>query len=647
MASVGQRESVGVVDLATADVAVQREANRRRRLRTMAMVLAVPTAYLWYRILTGDAFDFFALPSIDPLVLMPVLFFVALIALLAGQTVLVGRSPHTMYRPEQIDVRLADVVGIDTVRDEVVDNLNLFLSNRDLAENLGGSPRRGVLFEGPPGTGKTYTAKALAAEAGVPFLFATATGFHSSWQGGTQRKIRKYFRTLRKVARKEGGAIAFIDEFDAIGGTRDTMAATAMAVAPLAVPMCCGGLEGLPSLALPAAPVVAAFNGGADLAMGVNELLVQMQSFDELTTGQRIAGWFKSKLNLLLPAHRQLTSPKPPYSNVLLVASTNRAASLDPALLRPGRFDQRLTFELPTKVGRRELIDHFLGRKAHTEDLDDPERRDALAAITQEYSPARLERLFDDALIHAVLDGRRGAEWRDVEHARLVLEVGLGQPVAYTNHEKRLIATHEAGHATMAWLVAPERRLEVLTIIKRRQALGLLAHGDREDVFTRSRSEMLALIQIAFGGQVAEQLFFGDISTGPGGDLLYATNVAAQMVGAVGMTDTLISYGAVQNSSLTDTNLVGRVLGDPEGRTRVEDILQQQKTRAESLLEADRHLVGALRDALLERHELVGREITDVLEAARLRGPNPAPPAIDLRDGARARRTTGGAAAGR
>src|SRR5207344_3212604 len=102
----------------------------------------------------------------------------------------------------------------------------------------------------------------------------------------------------------------------------------------------------------------------------------------------------------------------------------------------------------------------------------------------------------------------------------------------------------------------------------------------------------------AFGGQVAEELFFGDVSTGPGGDLLYATNVAAQMVGACGMTDSLISYGAVQASSLTDTNLVGRVIGDPEGRARVEDLLQQQKTRAQSLLDANRHLVEALRDAL-------------------------------------------------
>jgi ATP-dependent Zn protease len=614
---------------------------RFRRLRAITVVVGIPAAFLWWRILTGDAVDLFQLPSLDPLVVMPVLFFTALIAATLLPLAMSGRSPHVLYRPEQLDVRLSDVVGIDTVRDEVVHSLNLFLSNRDLAENLGGRARRGVLFEGGPGTGKTHTAKALAAEANVPFLFASGTSFHSSWQGGTQRRIRSYFRALRKVALKEGGAIGFIDEFDAIGMARTGMALRSTAAtlpAVLTGPMCCGGTEGLPSFALPAAGAtqVAPFtNQGGDLQMGVNELLVQMQSFDEPSGTRKVVARMVAGINLLLPLNRQLKAPKAKYANILLIASTNRADALDPALMRPGRFDQRLTFELPTKRSRRELIDHFLARKAHDADLDDVERRDALAAITQEYSPAMLERMLDDALIQALRDGRRAMGWGDVESARLVLEVGLGQPVAYTAYEKRLIATHEAGHATMAWLVAPNRRLEVLTIVKRRQALGLLAHGDREDVFTRSRTEMLGLIQIAMGGQVAEELFFGDVSTGPGGDLLYATNVAAQMVGAAGMSGSLVSYGAVQTAGPGDTNLVGRVLGDPEGRSRVEEILQQQKVRAVGLLDGHRYLVEALRDALLERHELVGHEITDVLEAAAAAHPDSVvdqPQEIDLRE---------------
>ena len=246
-----------------------------------------------------------------------------------------------------------------------------------------------------------------------------------------------------------------------------------------------------------------------------------------------------------------------------------------------------------------------------------------------------LEGLLDEALIQAVRGQRSRMSWADVEHARMQVEVGLGQPVAYTDHERRLIASHEAGHATVAWLVAPQRRLEILTIIKRREALGLLAHGDREDVYTRSRAEMTGLIQIAMGGQVAEEIFFGDVSTGPAGDLVYATQIAAQMVGAAGMTDTLVSYAAVHNSGFSDTNLVGRVLGDSEGRRRVEDMLQAQKVAVRGLLEANQHLVAALRDALLDRHELIGREITDVLEQAKADGPHDqgfGERTIDLRD---------------
>ena len=151
------------------------------------------------------------------------------------------------------------------------------------------------------------------------------------------------------------------------------------------------------------------FVGGNDLQMAVNELLVQMQSFDEPTATEKLVGKLVDMVNLLLPPHRQLRGPSGKPANILLIASTNRADSLDPALLRPGRFDRRLTFELPPKLGRRQLIDHFLTRKSHAPELDSDERRDALAAVTQGYSPAMLEGLMDESLIQAV----RGEAVRD------------------------------------------------------------------------------------------------------------------------------------------------------------------------------------------------------------------------------------------
>ena len=572
----------------------------------------------------GDPVQTPRLPAIDPLYLMSGLFFAVLTGVMISTTVVAGRSPHVVYRPEQIDVAMSDVKGLAPVTEDVRRSIDLLLAGRTFRREMGGTPRRGLLFEGPPGTGKTHLAKAMAAEAGVPFLFVSATSFQSMYYGATARKIRSYFAALRKAARAEGAAIGFIEEIDAIATVRGGLSmapAPSPRAASASTLLGCGGLVGLPSASGGAG--LAGASGGIVHASGpvsegvggvVNELLVQMQSFDAPTRWQRVQGGVIDAVNLLLPAHRTLPRPRPEPVDVLLIAATNRADSLDPALLRPGRFDRRLMFAAPDKAGRRELIDHFLGRKAHDEQLAGDEFRDALAGITQSYTPVMIEHLLDEALVNAVRRGAPAMSWADVEHARLVTEVGLGQPVNYTDHEERLIATHEAGHAVVAWLVAPTRRLEVLTIVKRAGALGLLAHGDTEDVYTRSRTELEGLIRIALAGQVAEEIFFGDVSTGPSSDLAYATDLAVQMVGAAGMAGSLVSYAA--GGGPLDGGLAGRVLGDEQGRRAVEELLARQQVAVRQLLAGHRHLVEALRDALLARHELIGREITDVLEQA-------------------------------
>lgn len=587
-----------------ADVGATREALRKRRVRLLAATGCVLVTYLVWAWLTGRRALW--VPHPDPFILMEFFLILVIAGSIGAMFLGGGRSPHVTYRPEQVDVQLSDVVGIDPVKEDVVRSLNLFLAHKAFRTEMGGTPRRGLLFEGLPGTGKTHLAKAMAKEAGVPFLFVSATSFQSMYYGATSRKIRSYFKALRKAARREGGAIGFIEEIDAIAMARGGVSAAPMPE----IARCHGaGVSALPMLR--SRSITSEGVGGV-----VNELLVQMQSFDAPTGAQRLQTKLVDALNLLLPPARAIRRPVPPPTNVLLIAATNRADNLDPALLRPGRFDRRLTFDVPAKAGRRLLVDHFLARKAHVPALDTDDRRDALASVTQGYTPVMIEHLLDEALVNALRRGDRAMTWSDLERARLTEEVGMGQPVGYTEHERRLIATHESGHATVAWLLAPQRRLEVLTIVKRRDALGMLAHGDRDDVYTRSRSEMLALVGIALGGQVAEEIFFGDVSTGPSSDLAYATGVAAQMVGAAGMAGSLVSFAAVTSGPLGDTNLVGRVLGDGDGRRRVEDLLVRQKALVGELLDRHRHLVLALRDALLDREELVGDEITEVLERA-------------------------------
>src|SRR5437763_6156753 len=261
---VEQLAQADVLRGAVADVMVSREQARLNRLRRLGFVLVLLTAYLWWRVLTGRP----ALPGLRlpiPPELLPGVLLIVLFGIVLGvPLVAAGRSPHVLYRPSEIDVSLSDVKGAGVVVDEVIKTLNLFLAHKTFRERMGGTPRRAILFEGPPGTGKTYMAKAMAREAGVPFLFVSSSAFQSMYYGQTNRKIRSYFRALRAFARKEGGAIGFIEEIDAIGASRGGMGSGHTR-------------EGIAGV--------------------VNELLIQLQSFDEPPAGRRLRGWVIDVIN--------------------------------------------------------------------------------------------------------------------------------------------------------------------------------------------------------------------------------------------------------------------------------------------------------------------------------------------------------------
>ena len=298
----------------------------------------------------------------------------------------------------------------------------------------------------------------------------------------------------------------------------------------------------------------------------VNELLIQLQSFEQTPVSLRLKGLAIDAVNAWLPAHRRLDKPRHVPANILVIGATNRAVDLDPALLRPGPLRPEHLLRAP-RPGRPRATSSTTtwARRPTRPSLDDPARRETLAAMTAGYSPVMIEHLLDESLVWALRRGASRFSWDDLQHAKMTEEIGLAQPVEYTEAERRTIATHEAGHATVAWLVGKGRKLEVLSIIKRKDALGLLSHSEEEERFTKTKSEVRALIDIAFGGMVAEELFFGEASTGVAGDLQAATLNACQMIGQLGMGTTLVSSSAMEYPA---GGIVSKVLANDSGRER-------------------------------------------------------------------------------
>ncbi|MGH9101337.1 MAG: ATP-binding protein, partial [Acidimicrobiales bacterium] len=401
------------------DVAEIRERHRQRRLRKLLAVLTILLVWVvWRQIVHAPLLP---VPHLSGTFTRyaPALLLIGLLALVLGaQFVGGGASPHTLFRPGDIEVGLDDVVGIDSVKQEVVKTLNLFLGYKRYKE-LGGLPRRGVLFEGPPGTGKTYLAKAMAREADVPFLFVSATSFQSHFYGMTGRKIRSFFRALRGYAKSEGGAIGYIDELDAIGAARSGMGSTR----------------------------------GDGLAGVVNTLLTELQSFDQPSRASRIVRrFFVEPLNRFLPPSICIP-PKPvAVPNVLIVAATNRADNLDPALLRPGRFDRSIHFSLPSRAARAEIARYYLARVACDSSMTPADAADRVAGMTAGYSPVAISHIINTALPFALMRGRSGLTLQDLTEAKVEFETGEKDiTTVYTDEEQRRVALHEAGHATVAY----------------------------------------------------------------------------------------------------------------------------------------------------------------------------------------------------
>lgn len=332
--------------------------------------------------------------------------------------------------------------------------------------------------------------------------------------------------------------------------------------------------------------------------MLVNELLVQMDGLEQPRGFRRL---LRRAIPLFIRKHLKR---KTPSYNILVIGATNRADALDPALLRPGRFDRRLHVGLPDKEGRKDIAEYYLNKVRH-EDVG----LEKLAKATVGYSPARIKNIINEALIFALQNGRDSLSWEDIWSAKLTDEIGLKQPVEYDEQEKVKIATHEAGHAVASWyLEREELQMQVISIVKRESTLGLVSYQEKEERYVQTRSDVMARIKTALAAGAAEKVWFGETTTGVSGDLRQATWAAATMVGFFGMGKELYSFGTIPNE-LVGGSSTGALLRDEEVRKEANKILTEARAEIESLLREKGAIVEGMRDALLEREEIVGEEI--------------------------------------
>ncbi|MEA2593451.1 MAG: hypothetical protein QOD62_3282, partial [Actinomycetota bacterium] len=454
-----------------------------------------------------------------------------------------GRS-YTIF-PHEYDVNFDDVRGQEPVVDSVKEVVKLFRGFKEF-KRIGGFPPHGILFEGPPGTGKTLLGKAVAGEVGVPFIYTSATGFANMFMGVGNLRVMALFRRAKKFCRKYDGAVIFIDEIDAIG-SRGGGSPSASTEGP--------GLEGRGLMGRITGTIERFVSPGGGLGAGiVNELLVQM---DGMIQPKGLSRHFRRLLHM---------KARIPSYNILVMAATNRAQVLDPALLRPGRFDRKIHVGLPDKEGRIDVIDFYLNKVAHK-----PIDIDKFAQVTIGYSPARIKNTINEALIVALQDGRDALTYEDIVQAKLIDEIGLKQPTKYTDKEKVMTAVHEAGHAVTAHeLRSEEARIQIITIIKRQEALGLVSSLEREERYSSTKEDILDIIRVKMAGMVAEEIWFGTSTSGVGGDLHQATMLALQYVGQFGMGKHLLSYSVIPSNGPSGEQTIAFMLSRDEIRDEVD-----------------------------------------------------------------------------
>ncbi|MER3455367.1 MAG: cell division protein FtsH [candidate division GAL15 bacterium] len=498
------------------------------------------------------------LSSFLPLLLIIGLWFLMIRQAQSGsnQALSFGKSRARLHHESKPKVTFEDVAGVDEAKEELQEIIE-FLKHPKKFQALGAKIPRGVLLVGPPGSGKTLLAKAVAGEAGVPFFSISGSEFVEMFVGVGASRVRDLF----DQAKKNAPCLVFIDEIDAVGRQRGA------------------GLGG----------------GHDEREQTLNQLLVEMDGFD-------------------------------PNAGIIVIAATNRPDILDPALLRPGRFDRRIVVDNPDTKGRKAILEVHLRGKPLAEDVN----VDVLAKRTPGFSGADLANLVNEAALLAARRNRRRITMAEFDEAiERVIAGPQRRSRVLSQRERELVAFHEAGHALLRKLLPHADPPHKVTIVSRGMALGYVMGMPPEDRYTRTRVELLDEITVAMGGRVAEEIVFGEVTTGAENDFEQATDMARKMVTDFGMSEKLgpMSLGKRHGPVFLGRDLVeSRNYSEEiayEIDKEVRRIIDECYTRAKQILEAHRDKLEVVARALLEKESLDAEELERLLAGQPLE-PEPA-----------------------
>jgi cell division protease FtsH len=552
-----------------------------------------------------------------------------------GMFWLLSRGGVDVYFPDDIKTRFSDVWGQDHVVARVKENI-LFLENPEQIEAKGGYVPGGILLWGPPGTGKTLMAEAVAGETGKPYVFVDPGAFINMFFGIGILKVKSLFRKLRKLSLRYGGVIVFFDEADSLG-SRGVLAP--------------GGTN-FPRGMSPAPAHTSGCHGFSYLSPTAQWQLARsayMAEFPEEAAGRRNrvmggmamggGGGGSGTLQALLTELSGLLKPRglinrvvrrvlgmrpkpPPKYRILVMMATNLPEALDDALLRPGRIDRIYKVGYPSKAGRIRTYEGYLAKVRHELKTDDI---DKLATITPYATGATIKDLVNEALIQAIRAGRDVITKRDILRAKQLKELGPPEDVEYIERERHAVAVHEACHAVVAYRTRRHMEIDIATIEKGSDYLGMVASIPPEDQFTRWRSEYDSDILVSLASLAGERLFFeGDSSSGVSGDLESATTVASFMEGFWGMGTTVSSYSTAKRLEVGapggGTGAKRKKGQDPETTLRhaladrIENRLTEQLERAGDIVKDHERDVLTLAHALEIHRTLSGEDVIAVLQ---------------------------------